>query len=165
MNKRNNRRGYTLAELTVVLAVLVIVSAMVVSFTAMTNNSRRISEARLEALQDIRVAEAIIENFIEGNKITTKFKEENGKVVPVENTLTAGGNSLVFNETDKTLTVSGGTKYTLERVKSITFDYYGENTEKIYYCTITYMVGNQEYNYTFCVISYASGTQEVTNEG
>lgn len=159
MNMRNNRRGYTLAELTVVLAVLVIVSAMVVSFAAMTSNSRRISEARLEALQDIRVAEAIIEDFIEGNKITTVFeKDENGKVVPVENTLTAGENSLEFTEADKTLTVSGGTKYTLERVKSITFDYYGENTDKIYYCTITYMVGNQEYNYTFCVISYASGT-------
>jgi flagellar basal body-associated protein FliL len=148
-----------------VLAVLVIVSAMVVSFTAMTSNSRRISEARLEALQDIRVAEAIVENFIEGNKITTVFeKDESGNTL-VKNKLEAGENSLVFNEAYKTLTVSGGTKYTLERVKSITFDYYGDGAEKIYYCTITYMVGNQEYNYTFCVISYASGTQEVTNEG
>ena len=62
--KKNNRRGFTLAELTIVLAVLVIVSAMVVSFTAMVSNSRQLSTARLEALGDVRVAETLIENFI-----------------------------------------------------------------------------------------------------
>ena len=150
MNIRNKKRGYTLAELTVVLAVLVIVSAMVVSFAAMTSNSRRISEARLEALQDIRVAEAIIENFIEGKSSITMNAEKT--------TLTDNENkTLSFNTDNKEITVDNETKYTLERVKSITFDYYGNGAEKIYYCTITYMVGNQEYNYTFCVISYASG--------
>ena len=141
----NNRRGFTLAELSIVLAVLAIVLTMVVSFTAMTNNSRQLSEARLEALQDIRVAEALIENFIEGN----------GTVEYSENTLTAGENSLVFNETDKTLAVNGETKFTLERVTKITFDYYGDNTDGIIYCTIYYQVGNNNYEYTFCVLSYA----------
>ena len=156
MNMRNNRRGFTLTELTIVLAVLAIVLTLLVSFTAMVNNSRQISTARLEALQDIRVAESIIENFIEGNKITTTFeKDEEGKTIPVENVLESGEKKLVFNTENKTLAVSGGANLTLERVESITFDYNGGGTEGIFYCTINYNVGNHDYDYTFCVYSYA----------
>ena len=153
MNMRNNRRGFTLTELTIVLAVLAIVLTLVVSFTTMVNSSRQISGARLEALQDIRVAESIIENFIEGNKITTTFKDEEGKTIPVENVLEAGEKKLVFNAENKTLAVSGGANLTLERVESITFDYNGGGTEGIFYCTIKYNVGNHDYYYTFCVYS------------
>ena len=155
MNMRNNRRGFTLTELTIVLAVLAIVLTLLVSFTTMVSSSRQISGARLEALQDIRVAESIIENFIEGNKITTTFKDEEGKTIPVENVLKSGDNSLTFDKASKTLAVSGGANLTLERVESITFDYYGEGTEGIFYCTINYTVGNHNYDYTFCVYSYA----------
>ena len=144
MNMRNNRRGFTLTELTIVLAVLAIVLTLLVSFTAMTNNSRRISEARLEALQDIRVAESIIENFIETNEGLSAKKDglykENEKV-------------LYFAE--EKLVVNGGANLTLERVESITFDYNGGDTEGIFYCTINYNVGNHDYYYTFCVYSYA----------
>ena len=158
MNMRNNRRGFTLTELTIVLAVLAIVLTLLVSFTAMTNNSRRISEARLEALQDIRVAESIIENFIEGKSSITINAEKN--------TLTDNeNNTLTFNTESKTLAVSGGANLTLERVKSITFDYNGGGTEGIFYCTINYNVGNHDYYYTFCVYSYAGVTiEEGTNE-
>ena len=172
MNMRNNRRGFTLTELTVVLAVLTIVLTMVVSFTAMINNSRQISSARLEALQDIQVAETVIERFIEGNEITTEFKNNaEGNPIPV-NTLKASDNKTIGleeNEGRNVLVIKKGedvdTTITLERVESITFDYYGEGTEKIYYCKIIYTVGNHDYDYTFCVYSYAGVTiEEGTNE-
>ena len=149
---RSNRRGFTLVELTLVMAVLAIVLVMVTSFTAMVTGSRELSAARLKALQDIRVAESIIENFIEGN---------NG--VSIENsTLKAGENTLAFNPESKTLVVKDGASLTLERVESITFDTYGEDAEKIYYCTIHYTVVDHDYDYTFCVYSYAGngGTNE-----
>lgn len=149
---RSNRRGFTLVELTLVMAVLAIVLVMVTSFTAMVTGSRELSAARLKALQDIRVAESIIENFIEGN---------NG--VSIENsTLKAGENTLEFNPESKTLVVKDGATLTLERVESITFDTYGEDAEKIYYCTIHYTVVDHDYDYTFCVYSYAGngGTNE-----
>ena len=76
MNTKMNRRGFTLAELSVVLAVLSIVSIMVASFTAMVSNSRQLSTARLEALQDVRVVEALVEGFIEGNEIKTSFSDD-----------------------------------------------------------------------------------------
>ncbi|MBQ8414378.1 MAG: type II secretion system protein [Clostridia bacterium] len=150
--KKNNRRGFTLAELTVVLAVLVIVSAMVVSFTAMVSNSRQLSTARLEALGDVRVAETLIENFIEGNADV--------KVID-DNTLTAGESTLLLDENGN-LVIGNGGSITLERVKSITFEYYGNNTDEyygnntdgIYYCTVVYTVGDKDFNYIFCVNPY-----------
>ena len=168
MNMRNNRRGFTLTELTIVLAVLAIILTLVVSFTAMVSKNTQISTARLEALQDIRVAESIIENFIEGkSSITFNVNAE-------ETTLTDNEkNTLTFNIATKTLALSGGATLTLSRVESITFDYNGDNTddyngdntEGIIYCTITYNVGNQNYDYTFCVYSYAEVTQkEATDE-
>ena len=142
--KKNNRRGFTLAELTVVLAVLVIVSAMVVSFTAMVSNSRQLSTARLEALGDVRVAETLIENFMEGNEDVTVIDN---------NTLTAGESTLLFDENGN-LVIGNGGSITLERVKSITFDYHGNNTDGIYYCTVVYTVGEKEFSYIFCVNPY-----------
>ena len=152
MNMRSNRRGFTLVELTLVMAVLAIVLVMVTSFTAMVTGSRELSAARLEALQDIKVAESIIENFI----------EENGDVEYSVNSLTAGENTLAFNPESKTLVVKDGATLTLERVESITFDTYGEGAEKIYYCTIHYTVVDHDYDYKFCVYSYAGngGTNE-----
>lgn len=161
----NNRRGFTLAELTVVLAVLVIVSAMVVSFTAMVTNSRQLSTARLDALSDVRVAESIIEGFIEGNEIKTKFeKNAEGNTIPVNTLEASDGKTIGLEEKEEknVLVIKKGgdidTTITLERVKSITFDYHGEDADKIYYCTIKYTVGNHDYDYTFCVNPYVGET-------
>lgn len=161
MNMRNNRRGFTLTELSVVLAVLAIVLTMVVSFTAMINNSRQISSARLEALQDIQVAETVVERFIEGsadititgdgksisaNGQTLYFEKNNGKI---------GGMLIAPNTT---------TNITLDRVTEIKFECYGNGTDKIYYCIIAYTVGNNNYTYTFCVNPYVGESiKEVTN--
>lgn len=162
MNRRN-RRGFTLTELVIVLAVLAIVSTMVISFTAMVTNSRQLSSARLDALGDVRVAEAVIESFIEENEITTEFKkDQNNNTIPVENKLEAGDKSieLLIENEDYKLVVKNGNEtesnITLERVTKIAFDEYGneDNTDKIYYCTIEYKVGNHVFDYTFCVNPY-----------
>ena len=158
MNMRNNRRGFTLTELTIVLAVLAIILTLVVSFTAMVSKNTQVSTARFEALQDIRVAESIIENFIEGkSSITFNVNAEETTLTLTDNE----NNTLTFDETKKTLVLNNKETLTLSRVESITFDYNGDNTEGIIYCTITYNVGNQNYDYTFCVYSYA----EVTTGG
>lgn len=162
MNSKNKAvRGFTLTELTIVLAVLVIVSTMIVSFTVMVSNSRELSSARLDALDDVRVAEALIEKFIEGNKITTSFEDENKVPITVENKLESTNKSIEFskleNDENKLVITDSGnveTTITLERVTKITFEYYGNNTDGIYYCTIGYIVGNHNYDYTFCVNPY-----------
>ncbi len=162
MNKSNNRRGFTLAELSIVLAVLVIVSAMVVSFTTMVGGSQELSSARLDAIGNVQVAEAIIESFIEGNEIA----DFTGEVSSLETANAENKKTLTFNleegeDVGGTLSITDGetdTTITLERVTEITFDYYGNGTDGIYYCTIKYQVGNHDYDYTFCVNPYVGET-------
>ena len=75
--KLKSRKGATLAELMIVLAVLVIAAGMVVSFSSMMHGAQGISNARHEALQDVRVAESLIEGFIENNANKVLLKEVN----------------------------------------------------------------------------------------
>lgn len=164
MNVKNRkRRGFTLAELTVVLAVLAIVSTMVVSFTAMVSSSRELSSARLDALGDVRVAESLIEGFIESNSGVGVAEDKKS--------LSAGEQTLYFEKTEGEQggrLVTPDTSVTLERVTEITFDAHGEG-DVIYYCTVVYEVGEHRYSYTFCVNPYVGESiqesiQEGTNE-
>ena len=162
MKTKNLRRGATLTELMVVIAVIAIVVVMVVSFSAMVSGGREMAQAKLDALQDIRLAETIIESFIEDNAnnpdkvivvdqevLSAKYKENEEKV----DTVKLNGNFLtVVYDPDE-----GKSSIVLElqSVTGIKFADHGTD-DKIYYCTITYNVGgtNNE-SYTFCVNPYA----------
>ena len=172
MDTRSNRRGFTLAELTLVMAVLAIVLVMVTSFTAMVTGSRELSAARLEALQDIRVAESIIENFIEGNG-DVSIENSTLKLVTSTlafyegDTLIAGESKLAFDAGEKALCLNGEAILTLKRVESIKFEFANHGiiadkiySDKIYYCRINYTVGGHGYDYTFCVYAGNGGTNE-----
>ena len=133
---RDARRGFTLAELAVVLAVLAIVTTMVVSFDALMHHRREVSQAKLDAMNDIKLAEVLIENYIEKNEVTI----DNGRI---------SGITYENNELK-----AGTSKVTLEKVTDITFVFKTENTNgKIYFCTIDYTVPGKDAaeSYTFCV--------------
>lgn len=152
---KQGRKGFTLAELAVVLAVLAVISGMVVTFTLMAGSSSEISSARLSALQDIRVAEAIIEGFVSSNDATVDINTvtENGRYT----TLTKGDSSLSFDSNEKKLIIKNGqngengSSLELQKVTSIEFEVVEQGTDKIYYCFITYHVAGKDYNYNFCV--------------
>ena len=150
-NKNRGRRGMTVSELMVVLAVLTIVIVMVVSFSTMVGSTSKLAKAKLDALNDIRLAESVIEGFI----------EENGNSLDhLDHTSLGNENNRAKFESDGNLHIYYGDpnrqnlSLKLENVKSITFDTIGE-TDKIYYCTITYEIGGSDFNYTFCVNPYA----------
>ncbi len=162
MNTKNLRRGATLTELMVVIAVIAIVAVMVVSFSAMVSGGREMAQAKLDALQDIRLAESVIENFIEDGANSLKLdnlNEETGKF----KTLTSGEekvDTVKLNGNFLTVvygSVEGKSPIVLElqSVTGIEFTEHGTD-DKIYYCTITYDIGgtNNE-SYTFCVNPYA----------
>ena len=129
------KHGFTLAELAVVLAVIAIATTMVVSFTALVGNRRAEAQARLDALNDIKVAEALIEAWLTDSDNTLTF--ENG--VAKEITYAEG-----------ILTV-GERQHTLDRVKSISFAKQ-ETDDIIYFCTVEYTLpGDKIEYYTFCV--------------
>lgn len=156
-NKLKSRKGATLAELVIVLAVVVIAAGMVVSFSSMMHGAQGISNARHEALQDVRVAEALIESFIENNA-NKGITVENDKLSYTEDENTysayftnANGGTLIITSKDDDIPVMF-----LETLDSITFDKTGTN-DTLYYCTITYSVADapHSYTYTFCVNPYA----------
>lgn len=86
-NTIKSRKGVTLTELVVVLAVVVIAAGMVVTFSSMMHGAQGISNERYEALQDVRTAEALIEGFILNNTEEGYYvkweqvKEENGEII------------------------------------------------------------------------------------
>lgn len=138
MEKRNTKkRAFTLAELAVVLAVIAIAATMVVTFTSLVSNRRAEAQSRLDALNDIKVAEALIENYIEKNGLEVG---ENGK------------STKITYSTENGLNVNGK-EQKLERVTDISFKVSG-NT--LYYCTVTYEVADKEDTYTFCVLKGGS---------
>lgn len=163
---KQGRKGFTLAELAVVLAVLAVISGMVVTFTLMAGSSSEISSARLSALQDIRVAEAIIEGFVSSNDVTVSDdKTTLGKKIDDVD------NFLFFNSDEKKLTIKDKddnikSSLELQKVTSIEFEVVEQGTDKIYYCFITYHVAGKDYNYNFCVnpIVGEGADKEVTNE-
>ena len=143
MEKRNTKkRAFTLAELAVVLAVIAIAATMVVTFTSLVSNRRAEAQARLDALNDIKVAEALIENYIEKNGLDV---DENGK------------STEITYSTENGLNVNGK-EQKLERVTDISFkDSNKVSGNTLYYCTVTYEVADKEDTYTFCVLHKEDG--------
>jgi len=178
MNKKNNsRKGATLAELIIVLAVLVIAATMVVSFSSMMHGAQGISNERFEAMQDVTAAESIIEGFIESHASAENYVsiDDNDHVVfhsVSDPTKTTSFN--FYNNVDLLLiNYLNGSNVSMEfeHIESITFELeatiindsmviggkattvYGGDI--IYYCTINYSVDKTNYTYTFCVNPYA----------
>ena len=174
MNKKiEKKKGFTLVELVIVLAVLVIAAGMAITFSTMMHGAQSVSNARYEALQDVRTAESLIEGFIENNAGKVHIEEngagQRGDVLYVGDSF-ADKTSFVFLSRDgegSTLiyvvpNVDDSQKNPLVSLKSIdSIDFeiaeITKNgiTDTLYYCTIEYSVADTTYTYTFCVNPYA----------
>ena len=162
-NKLKSRKGATLAELVIVLAVVVIAAGMVVSFSSMMHGAQGISNARHEALQDVRVAEALIESFIENN--ADKVEIEKGGAGSKGDILYSfiklgsdgDGNALIYVIQGEGENSDIKPVISLKSAKSISFVEEKGTNDTLYYCTITYSVADapHSYTYTFCVNPYA----------
>ena len=120
------KHGFTLAELAVVLAITAIVATMVVTFTTLVSNRHEIAQAKLDALNDIKVAETMIEAWMED-------KGTYEGIVYANKSLEVGEN-----------------QHTLDRVTNISFAKQGTDNI-IYFCTVTYELPDKVEYYTFCV--------------
>ncbi len=134
--KKACKKGATLGEMAIVLAVLAVISLVVVSFIVALNSRVKLSKAKLAAMQDIQAIEAIVERRIAeeyANGNSPDFKIENGALVSGEETLYAHN-------------------ATVTKIECAV-----EKTEKdaIFFVTLTYKLPNAEENYIFCVNPYA----------
>lgn len=171
-NKNTNRKGFTLVELVIVLAVVVIAAGMVVTFSTMMHGAQGVSNARYEALQDVKVAESLIESFIENNAGKVKIQDggagQRGDVLYVGESFEkktsfvflsrdGEGSALIYvastQDDNKTKPL-----ISLQSINSVEFETveFTKNgtTDTLYYCTITYDVADTPFTYTFCVNPY-----------
>lgn len=155
------RKGATLAELMIVIAVLAIAATMVTSFSSMLHGAQGISNARYQAMQDVKVAESLIEGFIENNHTTATIGEYKDNRLAFEATWNndkyESGKFVWF--TRGLLVINNGegsSTLELESLDSIGFSVVTDdnNRDTLYYCTITYLINDQPYTYTFCVNPY-----------
>ena len=173
--QRNYRKGITLAEMCIVLAVVAIVSLSVASFATMAGGRGTAAATKLDAMGDLEIVEAIVESWIaEAVKLekTIEIAEE-GSVIRIS----TDTNDKITASTSGLLEISfpDGNEdiyYHLKSVTGLKFASDGENA-KIYYCTVTYQYRNgivtKQQTYTFCVYprvgEIVSGTNSNTGGG
>ena len=151
-----NKKGYTLVELVIVLAVLAIAATMAVSFSTMIHSAQSISRARHEALQEVKVAEALIEGFIERNAKELLATETTSAVAGEKLFVENENNTAVFLNNAGAFYVDGNGVIFFEYIESIKFEIISEGNpaDELYYCTIEYSVAESQHTYTFCVNPY-----------
>ena len=150
--RTNNKRGFTLVELTIVLAVMAIATALVVTFTSLTSDRRQQSQARLDALEDVRVCEAVIDGWISENAADIAAFADGASVLET-------ADKALSLEGEKLYTTKDKTKFQrVSTVTRVTFSSQGTDNAadaRLYFCTVTYglrtKAGYQEEDYTFCV--------------
>ena len=170
--KKNNRKGVTLAEICIVLAVVAIVSLSVASFATMAGGRGTSAATKLDAMGDLEIVEAIVESWI----LEAANQEKNIEIAEDGSTIfTTINKNDKIGLSGKTLQVSfpDGEEdiyYNLKSITGLKFDWAGEDA-KIYYCTVTYQYRNgivtKEQTYTFCVYprvgEIVSGTNSNTD--
>ena len=175
--QRNYRKGITLAEMCIVLAVVAIVSLSVASFATMAGGRGTAAATKLDAMGDLEIVEAIVESWI-----LEAAKDPENEIIIVP--LTEDSNALQIDKTNDKIGLSGKTLqvsfpdgeediyYNLKSITGLKFDWAGDDA-KIYYCTVTYQYRNgivtKEQTYTFCVYprvgEIVSGTNSNTGGG
>ena len=159
--KRNKRKGATLAEICIVMAVVAIVSLSVTSFATMASGRGTAAATKLDAMGDLEIVEAVVESWIlEAAKDTESgitINEDKAKITATKNDPNSSG-SIMFSGHTLNVTFPGESDAVLYQLKSIVglkFEAVSNGLANLYYCTVTYEYRNgivtKEQTYTFCV--------------
>ena len=167
----HKRRGMTLAEICVILAVISIVSLSVVSFVAIASGRSATSAAKLGAIEEMELVEGLVDNWFivmarDGGKIQNQYGQWVDNPVEVKNNCLIGKwtGYVRMDKGQIRLQLPGDesdTVYEPKTVESISFsarekkDDQGNLLDTLYYCTVVcvYTVNKQEQtqSYTFCI--------------
>ena len=150
---RKHKKGMTIAEICIVLAVLSIVSLSIVSFAAMATGRGATSTDKLKVMQDIELLEAMVDNWF--NEVyTTEDKPEidtnNGGLLKV-------GDTKSLSWANGNLIIDGIRTYRFETVTGLEFERLNQgddDDDDIYFCKVTYTYRQNKDKtgyYTFCV--------------
>lgn len=164
---RCKRKGITLSEICIVLAVVSIVSLAVVSFAAMATGRGATGTDKLKVMQDIELLEAMVDNWFDkvytsNGAVTVEKEPENP-----EKTYLKAEDGITIRWYSPAMVVvfpgeNGGEAVTqsfrFETVTKLEFEIMknAENNDEIFFCTVTYAYRRGqntpvEETYTFCI--------------
>lgn len=141
----HKRKGVTLAEMSIVMAVIAIVSLSVVSFVMITSGRGTAGIAKLNAMEEIELVEAVVDGWF------AQAAQEGEPFIPQSSIMLEGQTlRVIFPKKDKP------TDYYLEKVKSVKFTQEPPNEitgDVLYFCTVTYVQEEdaREQTYIFCI--------------
>lgn len=157
--KEQQKKGFTLSEVCVVLAVVGIVSAIVTSFCIVMHHRSVMSRARLDIINEVNVLEEYVESW--ADKVAAKnatFEATDGYAAEVK----AGAYTANFNGSSFKGTLPDSSEMTFDttRIEALNFDVVvdKEGSDAIIFCKVTARMpkadgGSELESYTFCVNS------------
>lgn len=141
----NSRRGMTLAELLVALALVAIMIVMILSFVTLITGRTQTNGERLAFQQDFAVVKAQVESWMDTNTGTELTWDNQVDDTDWYRSVKAGEGTLSFQ--NNTLT-AGSYTYRVETIESVTFHVEEKGGQYLLFCAVTGVNGE---NYTFCV--------------
>lgn len=162
---RCKRKGITLSEICIVLAVVSIVSLAVVSFAAMATGRGATGTDKLKVMQDIELLEAMVDNWF-----NTVYNSGESAVIDTGET-SVNNRALYFENGNLYINTDGKYQsYRFETVTKLEFEIMknAENNDEIFFCTVTYAYRRGrntpvEETYTFCINPRVGESIPVTN--
>ena len=154
------KRGFTLSELCIVLALVAVVATIVTSFCLVVHQRSVISSARLNIVNEVNVVETFVERWVDkmSEKGATFSTSEDG-------TLTATLEGVDYKATFSEGVFNGavpsgenGMTFSTTSIDSVVFEVESQNGDTIFFCTATALLPQingdaKEEIYTFCVNS------------
>ena len=152
--RKTGKKGSTLAELCVVLALIATASAMIASFSMLIGARTNLSTARLNAMNDLELVESATEGWM--SRAGTLSIDKDGNLVD-------DGPYISFDSKTKTLT---GTIFNgdnvevitvqLDQVSAINYSVLGDADNYLCICTVQFDLspdepGQYSYSQTFCI--------------
>ena len=109
------KRGFTLAELCVVLAIVVIVSTMIVSFSVSMNNFANSNKEEYDFLEDCATVKNELYKWIAENDVPS----DDAEIATVDSIFASVNNGVDFNKASGTLMLGGKKIENLQMIKDI----------------------------------------------
>ncbi|MBR2617628.1 MAG: type II secretion system protein [Clostridia bacterium] len=156
MNKLG-KKGVTLAELVVVLAMLAIVSTMVTSFCILVNNYHAINRKRAEITERLSGIERTVSDFILESEGEHRTITATANKVTVRDTQTGNTYTLTLSgETLIAVSPQGETRLSVKELESFTFQLNtSPSGNALLICKATYLPPHVKANPTPQTVTYA----------
>lgn len=153
LQSKRFKKGFTLMELTIVLAIVSIVSVMAITFSALISGKISVSTKKLNFMQDVNLVETSLEAWVDELILQeADFVVEDGVLKAVKNstnyTVRVEYGVLVAVFPTRTLTINA------ESIDSLSVEIVKKDNERLFLCTVSTTIKNTPNFYVFTINPY-----------